>query len=50
MSLKYGIPKGEKKSFTETLMKPIKKNPGAGQYDITKADRVITIGARRGYK
>ena len=48
--IRYGIPKGAKQSFTDSIMKSTKINPGVGKYDITKADRVITLGARKSYR
>lgn len=49
-NISYGIPKGAKTSFTDTEIKKTKIVPGIGKYDITKADRVMTLGARKGYK
>lgn len=49
-NIKFGIPKGPKKSFTDNVVKSASKVPGIGKYDITKADKVITLGARRGYR
>ena len=49
-NIKYGIPKGPKKSFTDAVVKQAAKVPGIGKYDITKADKVITLGARKGYR
>jgi hypothetical protein len=37
-------------TFTDYEIKKTKIVPGIGKYDITKADKVITLGARRGYK
>ena len=49
-NISYGVPKGPKQSFTDFEIKKTKIVPGIGKYDITKADRVLTLGARRGYK
>lgn len=49
-NIQYGIPKGNKQSFTDYEIKKTKIVPGVGKYHIEKADKVITLGARRGYK
>ena len=49
-NIQYGIPKGNKQSFTDFEIKKTKIVPGVGKYNIEKADKVITLGARRGYK
>ena len=49
-NISYGIPKGNKQSFTDFEIKKTKIVPGVGKYNITTADKVITLGARRGYK
>jgi hypothetical protein len=47
---KFQFSKSERKSNLEKILEKQKKWPGAGAYEVTKADRVITLGARRGYK
>lgn len=49
-NISYGIPKEKKQTFTDFEIKKTKIVPGIGKYDITKADKVVTLGARRGYK
>lgn len=48
--IRYGIPSGKKQSFTDYEIKKTKIVPGVGKYNITTADKIITLGARRGYK
>lgn len=50
-NISYGIPKSPKLTFTDYEIKKTKIVPGIGKYDVTKAyDKVLTLGARRGYK
>ena len=42
--------KSERKSNLDKSLERTKKWPGAGAYEIAKADRVVTLGVRRGYK
>ena len=49
-NIQYGIPKGKTMGFTDYEIEKTKIVPGVGKYNIEKADKVITLGARRGYK
>ena len=46
---KFSKNKGEN-TFIDRAVKQRKKVPGVGTYDITKADKVLSLGASRGWK
>uniref|UniRef100_A0A7S3IUH6 Uncharacterized protein n=1 Tax=Strombidium inclinatum TaxID=197538 RepID=A0A7S3IUH6_9SPIT len=48
--VEHSFSKAEKKTFTDRDIKKAKVVPGIGAYDITKSDKVMTLGARRSYK
>ena len=48
--IRHAFPKAPKKTFTDRDIKKAKLVPGIGSYDVTRSDRVNTLGARRGYK
>jgi len=45
-SIQWSIPKAEKLMFTDHSIKAAKNLPSVGKYELTKADRRVTIGAR----
>ena len=49
-SPKFGFSKMARLSEVETKLKKTLKWPGAATYNPVKADNVITLGARRGWK
>ena len=49
-NIQYSVPKAPKTTNIDLAIKRAKKVPGVGKYEITKADKRITLGARRGYK
>ena len=49
-SVKFKFTKTTKISYTDQEIKKSKVVPGVGHYKTEKADRIVTIGARRGYK
>lgn len=49
-SLNFMFSKTPKASITDETIKRAKRVPGAGHYDVRKSDKVVTLGARRGYK
>ena len=49
-SKNYTISKTKKNNFADEESGRKKYIPGVGKYDVVKADRVITLGASRGWK
>lgn len=46
----YSISKTKKNNFAEDISNKKKNIPGVGKYDISKADKIVTLGASKGWK
>ena len=49
-SRKCQFSKGARVSEPQRLAEKNKSSPAPGHYEINKADKVMTLGARKGYK
>lgn len=49
-SKNYSISKTKKNNFAEEISNKKKNIPGVGKYDVSKADRIVTLGASKGWK
>ena len=49
-SRNYTISKGKKSNFAENESNRKKIVPGVGKYDVTRADKIVTLGLSKGWK
>ena len=49
-SKNYSISKTKKQNFAETISARKKNIPGVGKYDVTKSDKIVTLGLSKGWK
>lgn len=49
-SKNYSISKGKKSNFADEISTRKLKIPGVGKYDVTKADKLVTMGLSKSWK
>ena len=49
-NIQFSVPKVKANSFIDQEIKKHNIVPGVGNYDFTKADKVLTAGASKGWK